>query len=114
MKHIIGITIAAVAVAAFIIGTASTSFAGASKKQSEQIQQSGETVEQKPGQPLYFDPEKARGKGIDDSAPYSDPRYGKEGEAAGGGAYRGTPGKTEDTGEVQVIEGPVRYERVED
>jgi hypothetical protein len=114
MKHIVGIAIAAIAVIALVIAVASISSAGASKKQSEQAQQSGESVEQKPGQPLYFDPEKARGKGVDDSAPYSDPRYGEETEAAGGGGYRGPAGQTEDPGEVKVIEGPVRYERVED
>lgn len=113
MKRIIGITVAAVVIIVLAIATASTNFASASRKHNNQAPQGGEAVEQQGGEPLYFDPEKARGKGIDDSAPYSDPRYGEEVEAAGGGTQRGAPGKTEDTGEVKVIEGPVRYERVE-
>lgn len=96
-----------------MLAVASTE-AGASKKDTLQQQEEGsEKIEQEPGQPLYFNPEKSEGSRVDDSAPYSDPYYGKDREAAGGGGQRGPAGVTEDESEVKHIEGPVRYERVE-
>jgi len=65
---------------------------------------------QESGQPLYFDPDKMKGKGIDDSAPYSDPWYGKEGTYKGGhGSQPGPKGQTEEPTDVKIIEGP-KYE----
>jgi len=108
MKRIFGAAVCALFIVALITMATSTSTAGASnKKPPEQTQ---EQVE--PGK-LYFDPDKYGGH-ADDSAPYSDPYYGKDREAGGGGGQRGPKGVTEDKGEVKRIEGPVRYERVED
>lgn len=77
--------------------------------------QGDEHTYQESGQPLYFDPERMQGKGVDDAAPYSDPWYGKEEEYKGGhGRQRGPAGQTEDPTDVKIIEGPVRYERVKD
>lgn len=65
---------------------------------------------QESGQPLYFDPNKTQGKGVDDTAPYSDPWYGKENTYKGGyGSQPGPAGQTEDPTEVKIIEGP-KYE----
>lgn len=65
---------------------------------------------QESGQPLYFDPNKTKGKGVDDTAPYSDPWYGKEGTYKGGhGSQPGPAGQTEDPTDVKIIEGP-KYE----
>ena len=90
-----------------------SSDAGAAKKKGESQQEhTSERIEQQPGQPLYFDPERARGAQIDDSAPYSDPMHGRDHEAAGGGAQRGPAGVTEVPPEEKRIEGPVRYELV--
>ena len=51
-----------------------------------------------------------KGKGIDDSAPYSDPWYGKEEKYKGGhGSQPGPKGQTEGSTDVKIIEGP-RYE----
>lgn len=80
--------------------------AEAKKKQS----QGDEHTYQESGRPLYFDPDKMEGKGVDDSAPYSDPWYGKEQKYEGGhGSQPGPAGQTEEPTEVKIIEGP-KYE----
>lgn len=72
--------------------------------------QGEEHTYQESGRPLYFDPNKTKGKGVDDSAPYSDPWYGKEGTYKGGhGSQPGPAGQTEEPTEVKIIEGP-KYE----
>ena len=112
MKKIISIGACAVGLVCLISMIAAISDAGAQNKKSETT--ASEQQYQQPGQPLYFEPEKAKGKGIDDAAPYSDPWYGKEGYKGGHGAHPGTPGDVTDEPQQKIIEGPVRYERVGD
>lgn len=116
MKKLISLSACILAVCFLILGLASISDAGAqNKKKDTSAQTAGEEQGyQQSGQPLYFDPEKAEGKGVDDAAPYSDPWYGKEEKYKGGhGSQPGTPGDVTDEPQKKVIEGPVRYERVE-
>ena len=94
---------------------ATTCDAGASKQDTAQTQKGEEGQYQQSGQPLYFDPDKAKGTHVDDAAPYSDPWYGKEEKYKGGhGSQAGPKGKVDDSKDVKVIEGPVRYERVKE
>ena len=78
--------------------------------EAKEKKQGDEHTYQESGQPLYFDPDKMKGKGIDDSAPYSDPWYRKEGTYKGGhGSQPGPAGQTEEPTDVKIIEGP-KYE----
>ena len=100
----------------FIVGAvallSSTATSGASKKDQEAATTApAEGTYQESGKPLYFDPETVKAK-ADDSAPYSDPCYGKEEKCNMG--TQGKQGPKEEIKEApKVIEGPVRYERVE-
>jgi hypothetical protein len=78
--------------------------------QAKKTTQDEESTYQESGEPLYFDPNKTKGKGVDDTAPYSDPWYGKESTYKGGhGSQPGPAGQTEEPTEVKIIEGP-KYE----